>query len=112
MKQVCRRSTPECKNITVTRNRKGVVKTILFIKYVGFPNKVAISILFCQKCSSYDVCRYSHRLLYITTLRRVRNLKSKLPRNAAVYDIIFHIAVIELYFPDFPAFLQSKATLQ
>lgn len=91
---------------------KQFLKTLLFIKYVRFANKVAISILFCQKCSSYDVCRYPHRLVYITTLRIVRNLKSKSPRNTAVYDIIFHIAFIELNFPDFPRFVERKEPLQ
>lgn len=99
-------------NFMVCSYHKAVVRTLLFIKYVRFANKVTISILFCQKCSSYGVCRCPHRLVYITTLRILRNLESKSPRNTTVYDIIFHIAVIELNFPDFLYFLERKSTLR
>lgn len=64
-------------NIIVVQSHKALVITLLFIKHVRFSDKVAISILFCQKYSSYDVCRYPHRLVYITTLRIVRNLEAK-----------------------------------
>lgn len=70
-------SVENIERITVVQSHKALVITLLFIKHVRFSDKVAISILFCQKYSSYDVYRYPHRLVYITTLRIARNLEAK-----------------------------------